>query len=125
MTIFDWYTTGIWHHGIHITTFFLPCEFEFVHFDILTSIGFGASFMQYFCSDMRSTWASRIVHFENLSNFLGNDNTIYLPLLLLGASCKNISCLWASKKHKSCHYISIPECLVPGYLCFACDGPHE
>ncbi len=23
MTIFDWYTSSIWHHGIHITTFFL------------------------------------------------------------------------------------------------------
>ncbi len=22
MTIFDWYTTGIWHHGIRIMTFF-------------------------------------------------------------------------------------------------------
>ncbi len=25
MTDFDWYTTGIWHHGIRITTFFRCC----------------------------------------------------------------------------------------------------
>ncbi len=25
MTIFDWYTSGTWHQGIHITTFFLLC----------------------------------------------------------------------------------------------------
>ncbi len=26
MTDFDWYTTGIWHHGIRITTFIRCCE---------------------------------------------------------------------------------------------------
>ncbi len=26
MTDFDWYTTGIWHHGIRITTFFRCCD---------------------------------------------------------------------------------------------------
>ncbi len=25
MTIFDWYTSGIWHDGIHIMTLFIFC----------------------------------------------------------------------------------------------------
>ncbi len=32
MIIFDWYTTGIWHHGICITTFFICCVLMDLHF---------------------------------------------------------------------------------------------
>ncbi len=50
MTIFDWYTTGIWHHGICITTFF---------FAVTHKISLADLALNEFCSP--DSWSSTVI----------------------------------------------------------------